>query len=128
MRRKHHAKRKPNSLPVLDKPCKPARQAGQGQDQSQTAPAPAAEKKRENPYTPEEYRALMGGYRVGDPVRAVRTKQPPAASKGWNLPYPTDGVIVYIHPEGLFATVEFIGKSGRYREAFVPYELARRAK
>lgn len=127
MRRKRNAKHKPHSLPVLERPYEPARQAWQGQDQSQTAPAPAAEEKRETPYTPEEYRALMDGYQVGDPVRVVRTKQPPAASKGWNPPYPTDGVIVYIHPEGLFATVEFRGKSGKYREAFVPYELAQRA-
>ena len=81
-----------------------------------------------NPYTPEEYRALMDGYQVGDPVRVVRTKQPRQQAKGWNPPYPQTGVIVYIHPDGYFATVEFKGKSGKYREAFVPYELARRAK
>ncbi len=124
-RRKRHAKHQPHSVPVLEPVNKPARKTGQGQDQSQAAPAKAAE--REEPYTPAEYRALMGGLHVGDPVRAARLKQPPATSKEWNPPHPTDGVIVYIHPDGYFATVEFRGESGRYREAFMPYELARRA-
>lgn len=29
------------------------------------------------------------------------------------------GVVVYIHPQGLYRVLEFKGKSGKYREAFM---------
>lgn len=124
-RRKHHEKHKPHGLPILDKPVEPAGKTGQGQEQGKAAPTPAAQEKREAPYTRKEYGALMHGYHVGDPVTAAR-KQPPTSSQDWNPQHPTEGVIAYIHPDGLFAVVEFEGKSGKYRETFYAYELAHR--
>lgn len=36
------------------------------------------------------------------------------------------GVVVYVHPEGRFATLEFEGVHGNFRECYYPEELTER--
>lgn len=37
--------------------------------------------------------------------------------------HPMKGRVVYVHPEGRFATLEFQGVNGKLRESFWPEEL-----
>lgn len=37
--------------------------------------------------------------------------------------HPMRGRVVYVHPEGRYATLEFEGVNGKFRECFTPKEL-----
>ena len=37
--------------------------------------------------------------------------------------HPVKGRVVYIHPKGRYATLEFKGVHGKFREAFTPQQL-----
>lgn len=42
--------------------------------------------------------------------------------------HPVKGRVVYVHPRGRYATLEFQGVHGKFREAFYPEQLTERSR
>ena len=51
-------------------------------------------------------------------VYMVRIDSSPTDLTG--IKHPVKGRVVYVHPKGRYATLEFRGVHGKFREAFVP--------
>lgn len=43
-----------------------------------------------------------------------------------NARHPIRGKVVYVHPEGRFAVLEFQGIRGRFRESYFPEQLTQK--
>lgn len=71
----------------------------------------------------------MKKLKVGDIVKVTREKERKSArSYIENIETPTEGVIVFVHPKGIFYVVEFRDKftdeyKPLYRQAFWPEQL-----